>query len=129
MKKTLRFISVYFYHRFKVISTCKEAEKRGLKFDENVYDDTINIWNCRSFWYDEFNFRYRCVELHKIKKHKYNVKTFAKKKDLDLDQIIYHGTNWSSLEDLLNDYADRYYKHKVSFETKGHETNCMNNIK
>ena len=64
MKKILRFMSVCFYHRFKIINTCKKSEKRGLKFDNNVYGDGINMWNCRSFWYDEFSFRYRCAELY-----------------------------------------------------------------
>jgi len=63
MKKIIRFLSVCFYHRFIVIKTCEEAIKKGLKFDENVYGDSINIFNCRSFWYDEFDYRYRCEEL------------------------------------------------------------------
>ena len=64
MKKIIRFLSVCFFHRFIVIKTCEEAIGKGLKFDENVYGDGINIFNCRSFWYDEFNYRYRCAELH-----------------------------------------------------------------
>ena len=52
----------------------------------------------------------------------YNVKKFAKKKDLDLDQLIYHGTNWSSLKDLLDEYADKHYKHKKRLEDKRNES-------
>jgi hypothetical protein len=52
---------------FVVIPTCEEAKKRGLKFDNNVHGDSINRYNCRSFWYDEFNFRYRCAQLNEIK--------------------------------------------------------------
>lgn len=65
IKIVLRFIALNFYHRFIVIKTCKEAKDKGLKFDNNVHGDSINRCNCRSFWYDEFNFRYRCAELHK----------------------------------------------------------------
>ena len=64
MKRILRFFTVNFYHRFKVIKTCNDAKERGLQFDNNVYGDAINMWNCRSFWYDEFNYRYRCAKLH-----------------------------------------------------------------
>ena len=64
MNKILTYISFYCYHMFKVIKTCDEAEKRNLKFDENVYGDGINIFNCRSFWYDKYNLRYRCEELY-----------------------------------------------------------------
>mgnify|MGYP001426107824 CR=1 FL=1 len=63
MKKIFRFISFYLYHRFIIIKTCKEATEKGLIFDENVYGDAINAWNCRSFWYDKYNLRYRCAEL------------------------------------------------------------------
>jgi len=63
MKKILRFLSVCFYHRFVVINNCKQAQEKGFKFSENVHGDAINIWNCRSFWSDEFGFRYRCAEL------------------------------------------------------------------
>jgi hypothetical protein len=52
MEKILRFMIVFFYHRFKVIESCKEAQERCLKFNNNVYGDSINMWNCRSFWYD-----------------------------------------------------------------------------
>jgi len=65
MEKTLRYLSMIFYHRFKVIKNCKEAEEKGLKFDHNVHGDAINRYNCRSFWYDEFDFMYRCGELKK----------------------------------------------------------------
>lgn len=65
MKKALRFFTVFFYHRFKIIESCELARKKGLKFENNVYGDSINMWNCRSFWYDEFDFRYRCAELKK----------------------------------------------------------------
>ena len=64
MKKLFRFISMIFYHRFRVVKTCDEAKGRGLRFDSNVHGDAINIWLCRSFWHDEFNFRYRCAELY-----------------------------------------------------------------
>lgn len=63
MKEILRYLSVIFYHRFVVIKTIKEAEVRGLKFEHNVYGDSINRYNCRSFWYDEYDMRYRCAEL------------------------------------------------------------------
>jgi hypothetical protein len=56
---------------------------------------------------------------------KYNVEKFARKKGLDLNQIINHGTNYSSLQELLEEYADRYCKHKKTFEEKGNETKCM----
>jgi len=62
--KILRFLAVCFYHRFVIIKSCDDAIKRGLKFGENVYGDAINTWNCRSFWYDEYNYRYRCAELY-----------------------------------------------------------------
>lgn len=65
MKKIIRFLSVVFYHRFVVIKSKQDCIKRGLKFDENIYGDGINRFNCRSFWYDEFGFRYRCDELMK----------------------------------------------------------------
>ena len=65
MRKMLRFILVCFYHRFIVIEGCDKAEKRGLVFESNVHGDAINMWNCRSFWRDEYGFRYRCSELHK----------------------------------------------------------------
>jgi uncharacterized SAM-binding protein YcdF (DUF218 family) len=57
---------------------------------------------------------------------KYSVEKFANKKQIDLNQSINTGTNATSLKDLLEDYAERYYKHKLSFDTKGNETNCMN---
>ena len=59
-----RFITMIFYHRFKVIKTCKIAEDKSLTFDRNVYGDEINMWNCRSFYYDKYGFMYRCAELH-----------------------------------------------------------------
>ena len=55
----------------------------------------------------------------------YNVEKFAKKKGIDLNQNIDCGTNWSSLKQLLEEYAERYYKHKICFEQKGNETKCM----
>ncbi len=57
---------------------------------------------------------------------KYNVEIFARKKDIDLNQTIYSNSgNFTSLQELLEDYANRYYKHKESERLKGHETNCM----
>ena len=64
MRKTLRFISVFFYYRFKIIKKCETALKRDLQFGCNVYGDGINLWNCRSFWKDKFGFLYRCAELY-----------------------------------------------------------------
>jgi len=64
MKRVFRFLEVCFYHRFKIIKYCDEAKKRGLHHSHNVYGDEINRYNCRSFWYDEYNFLYRCNELH-----------------------------------------------------------------
>ena len=68
MKRLFRYITLIFYHMFIVIDTCEIAQKRGLVFDNNVHGDAINAWNCRSFWYDEYNFRYRCAELYNSKK-------------------------------------------------------------
>ena len=67
MKKILKYLSVIFYHQFKIIKTCQEAEERGLNFDYNLHGDIINHFNCRSFWFDEFGFRYRCAELFTVK--------------------------------------------------------------
>lgn len=64
MRKALRFLQMIFYYRFIIIPSCSEAKKRGLTFEENVYGDGINLFNCRSFWADEFGFVYRCAELY-----------------------------------------------------------------
>ena len=57
---------------------------------------------------------------------KYNVKIFGRKKDIELNQTIYSNAgNFNSLQELLEEYADRYYKHKESDRLKGHEQNCM----
>jgi hypothetical protein len=64
MKKIIRFLLVCFYYRFKIIKTIKEAKKRNLTHYKNVYGDSINKYNCRSVWYDEFGFIYRCEQLH-----------------------------------------------------------------
>ena len=65
MKKIIRYITFFTYYIFHIIDTCEEAKRRGLMFDNNVFGDEINHCNCRSFWYDEYNLRYRCSELYK----------------------------------------------------------------
>lgn len=41
----------------------QEALKLGLKFDQNIYGDMINNWNCRSIWRDKERNIYRVSEL------------------------------------------------------------------
>jgi hypothetical protein len=66
MKKVFRFLTVCFYHRFFIIKSCEEAKERGLKFHHNVYGrGASNVLNCRSLWHDEYNYIYKCDELHK----------------------------------------------------------------
>jgi len=56
----------------------------------------------------------------------YNVKKFALKKGINLRQNIdCKDGNWSSLQDLLEEYAHRYYKHKEGERINGNETKCM----
>jgi len=57
---TIRF---FLWDIFKVIPTIEIAEKRGLTFEQNVYGDGINRFNCRSFFYNKYGYRYRCAEL------------------------------------------------------------------
>jgi hypothetical protein len=63
MGKILKYLHHYFYIRFKNIPTCEEAEKMNLTHFLNVYGDQINLFNCRSLWYCEYGFRYRCDEI------------------------------------------------------------------
>ena len=52
---------------FVVIKSKEIATNMGLLHDENIYGDGINMFNCRSFWYDpETNLRYRCSDLYLI---------------------------------------------------------------
>lgn len=48
----------------------------------------------------------------------YNVKIFARKKNIDLRTSIYTETdgNWWSLEDLLNEFAMKFHKAKMKCE-------------
>jgi hypothetical protein len=64
MKKIIRFLLMCFYYRFKIIKTCDEAKKRNLYHNHNLYGDSINRYSCRSFWYDEYDFLYRCNQLN-----------------------------------------------------------------
>lgn len=57
MKKTFKFLSVCFYHRFITIKNCEEAKKRGLKFSHNS-----NINKGSSFWHDEYDIQYEVNE-------------------------------------------------------------------
>lgn len=57
---------------------------------------------------------------------KYNIQIFATKKGINLNQNIdCKDGNWSSLQDLLDEYAHRYYKHKTHYNNTGNETKCM----
>ena len=69
MRKLLRFLTVFFYHRFIVIETTDKARERGLVHDVNVYGDPINHFSCRSFWKDKYGFYYRCKELNGYKQN------------------------------------------------------------
>lgn len=51
--------------------------------------------------------------IKQIDKMEYNVEIFGRKKDIDLNQTIYSNKgNFNSLQELLQDYAERYCKHK-----------------
>jgi hypothetical protein len=63
MKKIFRYLKMIFYNRFIIIDNCYSSNKKGLNFSHNIYGDSINRFNCRSFWHDEYNFLYRCNEL------------------------------------------------------------------
>ncbi len=62
-KRIINFFTYNFYYKFKLIQSCKKAKEMGLKLENNVYGDAINIINCRSIWRDNFGNFYRCEEL------------------------------------------------------------------
>lgn len=47
---------------FSVIDI-SETEKYNLKFQQNIYGDSINHLNCRSIWIDEKGRQYRVHQL------------------------------------------------------------------
>lgn len=63
LKRILTYLSLCFYYRFIVIPTKEKAIKKGLSFETNIWGDSINTFNCRSYWSDQYGFIYRCAEL------------------------------------------------------------------
>lgn len=52
----------------------------------------------------------------------FNVKVYAKKRDIDLNQRIMKGTNWDSLGKMLHDYAVRYSDQQNKIKNQSNET-------
>ena len=66
MKKTFKFLSICFYHRFITIKNCEEAKKRGLKFSHNNNQDLANTNKDKSYWHDEYGIQYIINEHYAI---------------------------------------------------------------
>lgn len=62
MEKVIRFLSLCFYHRFRVIKNCDEAIKIGLKFSHNDLLTSKKNKSKKSYWYDEFDILYKVNE-------------------------------------------------------------------
>lgn len=52
------------YIRWFKILTIEEAIELGLTHYANVYGDNINIYNCRSIWFDKNDKIYKISELY-----------------------------------------------------------------
>lgn len=52
------------YARNFLILSVKQAQELGLTYEENLYGDSINLFNCRSLWVDEKDNFYRVNRLY-----------------------------------------------------------------
>jgi len=59
----MRRLKLLYIRLFKIISI-EQAKNLGLTHYANLYGDNINIYNCRSIWFDKNDKVYRISELY-----------------------------------------------------------------